>query len=91
MPPLQFPQKGKNMILSLFLTTPTTNADLTWLTNVCFWLARCVILAVFCGFGLYRVVKGQTNEDVRERTEGITLVAVGGVLFASTFAIAAIF
>ncbi len=78
-------------MISLLLSTPTTNADLTWLTTVCLWIARSIVLVVFCGFGLYRLVKGQSNEDARERAEGLSLIAVGGIIFAATFAIAAIF
>ena len=41
--------------------------------------------------GLIKIAQGVGNEDVRERNGGISLLVIGGALFAATFAIEALF
>lgn len=41
--------------------------------------------------GLVKIAQGVGNEDVRERNGGISLLVIGGALFAATFAVEALF
>ena len=75
--------------LLLFVTTG--NSDLDWIVAVLLWIARCLVLGVFCGTGLYKFVKGVSDEQPSLTKEGLTLVVAGGAVFAASFALTAIF
>ncbi len=67
------------------------NSDLGALVSLLMWIGRCLVLAIFCGTGVVKVVKGQADERPEQKSEGFILIAAGGVLFAMTFAISGIF
>lgn len=69
----------------------TENADLKSLVDILMWVGRCLVLAVFGGTGVVKAAKGQADENPTMRNEGLILIACGGVLFAATFGIFAIF
>ena len=50
-----------------------------------------VVLGLTAIPGLIKIAQGIGNEDVRERNGGISLMVIGGALFAATFAIEALF
>ena len=55
------------------------------------YLARVVLLFVGCGVGIIKIVKGKSDENPRDMTEGFTVIGAAGAIFAATFAIEAIF
>ena len=61
------------------------------LIKILFWVARSLILLLGCGYGLYLIVKGQSDENPRDLREGLTYIVGSGVIFAATFAIEKIF
>lgn len=61
------------------------------LVTLVFWVVRIVVLGLTAIPGLVKIAQGVGNEDVRERNGGISLLVIGGALFAATFAIEALF
>ena len=61
------------------------------LVTLVFWVVRIVVLGLTAIPGLIKISQGIGNEDVRERNGGISLMVIGGALFAATFAIEALF
>lgn len=61
------------------------------LVTLVFWVVRIVVLGLTAIPGLIKIAQGIGNEDVRERNGGISLMVIGGALFAATFAIEALF
>lgn len=61
------------------------------LVTLVFWVVRIVVLGLTAIPGLIKIAQGVGNEDVRERNGGISLLVIGGALFAATFAIEALF
>ena len=61
------------------------------LVTLVFWVVRIVVLGLTAILGLIKIAHGIGNEDVRERNGGISLMVIGGALFAATFAIEALF
>lgn len=61
------------------------------LVTLVFWVVRIVVLGLTAIPGLIIIAQGIGNEDVRERNGGISLMVIGGALFAATFAIEALF
>ena len=61
------------------------------LVTLVFWVVRIVVLGLTAIPGLVKIAQGVGNEDVRERKGGISLLVIGGALFAATFAIEALF
>ena len=61
------------------------------LVTLVFWVVRIVVLGLTAISGLIKIAQGIGNEDVRERNGGISLMVIGGALFAATFAIEALF
>ena len=79
-------------MLSLITTAAMVgNQDMTDLVNLLMWIARSLVLLVFGSTGIVKIMKGQEEERPEMRTEGITLVIAGAVLFSATFALAGIF
>lgn len=61
------------------------------LVDILFWIARALIIAVGGGVGLYKITSGKSNEDPKETNQGFISLAAGGIIFAATFAIEAVF
>ncbi len=61
------------------------------LVTLVFWVVRIVVLGLTAIPRLIKIAQGIGNEDVRERNGGISLMVIGGALFAATFAIEALF
>lgn len=75
------------MLSALFFETAAGENDLKWLVQFCMWIARALVLLVFCGFGIYKAVKGQGEENAQEKNEGLQMIGLGAFIFAGTFAI----
>lgn len=61
------------------------------LVTLVFWVVRIVVLGSTAIPGLVKIGQGVGNEDVRERNSGISLLVIGGALFAATFAVEKLF
>lgn len=61
------------------------------LVTLVFWVVRIVVLGLTAVPGVIKTAQGAGNEDMRERNGGISLLVIGGALFAATFAIEALF
>ena len=53
------------------------------LVTLVFWVVRIVVLGLTAIPGLIKIAQGVGNEDVRERNGGISLLVIGGALFAA--------
>ena len=80
-------------LLLMLVTNPADSMTnpIGELVDVIMWIARCLLLVVGGGFGLVMIVKGKTDEDPKKFAEGILAVVGAAVMFAATFAVAAIF
>ena len=65
--------------------------DMKWLVQFCMWIARSLILVIFCGFGILKCVKGHSEENPQMKSDGFQMIAMGAFIFAGTFAIEATF
>ena len=79
------------MLSALFIAGETGSNDLQWLVQLCLWIARSLILAVFCGFGILKFVQGHSEENPQKKSEGLEMIALGAFIFAGTFAVEAAF
>lgn len=61
------------------------------LVSILMYLARAVVLFVGCGVGIVKIVKGKSDENPRDMTEGFAVIGAAGAIFAATFAIETIF
>ena len=61
------------------------------LVTLVFWVVRIVVLGLTAIPGVIKVAQGVGNEDVRERNGGLSLLIIGGALFAGTFALEQLF
>lgn len=73
------------------ITLASSDYGLGKISEILFWIARCVIIAVGGGVGIVKIVKGKADENPRDMNEGLTTLCASGVVFAATFAIQAIF
>lgn len=64
---------------------------LSSLIGILFWIARCVLLLIGGGGGLFMIVKGKTEDKPDVIQEGFFGIGGAAVLFAATFAVEAIF
>ena len=79
------------MIHSFIIATATTTDPLSDLIGIIFWIARAILLLMGGGGGVFMIVKGKTEENPRDFQEGMLAIVAGGVIFAATFAVQAIF
>ncbi len=89
--PLDPKQKGGFMLSALLIAENGGSNDLKWLVQFCLWIARSLILAIFCGFGILKMVKGHSEENPQMKSEGLEMIAMGAFIFAGTFAVEAAF
>lgn len=80
-----------NVLTITMLAAATPSDPLSSLIGILFWVARCVILAIGGGAGLFLIVKGKTEESPREFQEGLFALIGSGALVAATFAVQALF
>lgn len=55
------------------------------------FLARALVITIGGSIGLYKIVKGKSDEAPQISREGFVTVGAAGVIFAATFAIQALF
>ena len=61
------------------------------LVGIIMWVARCLVLLVGGGGGLFMIVKGKSDENPKLSTEGIFAIVAAAILFSATFAVQSIF
>lgn len=61
------------------------------LVTLIFWAVRLIILAVGGIPSLVKIVQGQADKNPRDRNAGIAGVAITGIIFAGSFALATLF
>ena len=75
-----------NSLMLLAATDP-----LGELEGIIMWVARCLVLLVGGGGGLFMIVKGKSDENPKLSTEGIFAIVAAAILFSATFAVQSIF
>jgi len=75
-----------NSLMLLAATDP-----LGELVGIIMWVARCLVLLVGGGGGLFMIVKGKSDENPKLSTEGIFAIVAAAILFSATFAVQSIF
>ncbi len=83
----------KTMPILLSNTTPSASSSnpIGDLISILFWVARVLIIAIGGGIGLFKLVKGKSDENPKETTDGFGMLIATGLLFGASFAIEAIF
>ncbi|SFY12109.1 hypothetical protein [Ruminococcus sp. XPD3002] len=61
------------------------------LNKILFWIARCAVLTVGGAGGLIKIVKGKSDENPRDFTEGVAMLVVAAFIFGATFAVQKLF
>ncbi len=79
------------MLSAILIAGEAGSNDLQWLVQFCLWIARSLILAIFWGFGILKVVQGNSEENPQKKSEGFEMIAMGAFIFAGTFAVEAAF
>lgn len=65
--------------------------EVGYLTSLLLGIARALILVAGGAVGIYKVVKGRSDENPKEFHEGLIIVGAAGVLFAATYGVEVIF
>lgn len=63
-------------------------STMSTLIGIVFWVVRAIILIVGLVPGLIKVVQGQSDENPRDRNNGLATIVVAGAAFAATFPLA---
>lgn len=77
------------MLSAIIMAGSSGESDLNWLVSFCMWIARSLILVIFCGFGILKCIKGQNEENAQMKSDGFQMIGAGAFIFAGTFAVEA--
>lgn len=61
------------------------------LVGIIMWIARVLLIVIGGGYGVYSIVRSQTDENPKQFAEGVTSIIAAAVLFAASFAVEAVF
>lgn len=61
------------------------------LVALVFWVVRIIVLGTTVIPAIIKISQGAGNDDIRERNNGISLLIIGGALFAVSFAVELLF
>lgn len=73
------------------LATELPSNPIGELIGILFWAGRCLLVLAGGCIGLIKIIKGKSEENPKDTTEGIAVIIIAGVLFAATFAVQAVF